>query len=65
VEAVFVLRAQRGPGGGVKLKGQSAGNQRQNTERYIYHDFPDSNRDAIGARPLGCKTVESRKRPRL
>jgi len=40
METVFVLRAQKGPGGGVEFKGHSASNQRYDTKRYIYHDFP-------------------------
>jgi hypothetical protein len=40
METVFVLRARKGPGGGVEFKGQSASNQRYDTKRYIYHDFP-------------------------
>jgi hypothetical protein len=40
METAFVLRARKGPSGGAEFKGQSASNQRYDTKRYIYHNFP-------------------------
>jgi len=40
VGTVFTLIAERGPGDGVKFKGKSAGEQRQNTKREVHHGFP-------------------------
>ena len=39
---MFTLIVGRGPGGGVKFKGKSAGEQRQNTKREVNHGFPEA-----------------------